>query len=48
MAAPNARSEMNWTKEPNYPRPDYLSSSRTDHPNQTANYTLGIEKWNSS
>ncbi len=28
MAAPNSRSEMDWTKEPNYPRPDFLSSSR--------------------
>lgn len=28
MAAPNTRAEMDWTQEPNYPRPDYLSSSR--------------------
>jgi hypothetical protein len=25
---PKARVSMNWSKEPNYPRPDYLSSSR--------------------
>ena len=28
MAAPAKRAEMDWTREPNYPRPDYLSSSR--------------------
>ncbi|MDI6753935.1 MAG: NotI family restriction endonuclease [Thermodesulfobacteriota bacterium] len=25
---PRGRASMNWSKEPNYPRPDYLSSSR--------------------
>jgi len=28
MEDPNQRSDMNWSGEPNYPRPDYLSSSR--------------------
>ena len=28
MESPSKNSKMNWTKEPNYPRPDYLSSSR--------------------
>jgi hypothetical protein len=28
MSSPNARAEMDWTQEANYPRPDYLSSSR--------------------
>jgi hypothetical protein len=28
MKDPKARASMNWSKEPNYPRPDYLSSSR--------------------
>lgn len=28
MEDPANRSSMDWTKEPNYPRPDYLSSSR--------------------
>ena len=28
MDSPATRAEMDWTKEPNYPRPDYLSSSR--------------------
>ena len=28
MKDPAARSMMDWTREPNYPRPDYLSSSR--------------------
>jgi hypothetical protein len=28
MAEPTTRASMNWTKEPNYPRPDFLSSSR--------------------
>jgi hypothetical protein len=28
MSAPNTRAAMDWTQEPNYPRPDYLSSSR--------------------
>ncbi|OGP72614.1 MAG: hypothetical protein A2V86_04190 [Deltaproteobacteria bacterium RBG_16_49_23] len=28
MKAPKARASMDWSKEPNYPRPDYLSSSR--------------------
>jgi Restriction endonuclease NotI len=28
MAAPETRAEMDWTQEVNYPRPDYLSSSR--------------------
>lgn len=28
MAAPAKRQEMDWRAQPNYPRPDYLSSSR--------------------
>lgn len=28
MQDPKARSGMDWTNQPNYPRPDYLSSSR--------------------
>jgi hypothetical protein len=28
MKDPKARASMDWSKEPNYPRPDYLSSSR--------------------
>jgi hypothetical protein len=28
MEDPKGRASMDWTKEPNYPRPDYLSSSR--------------------
>ena len=28
MKDPTARAMMDWSKEPNYPRPDYLSSSR--------------------
>ncbi len=28
MADPAKRAHMDWTQEPNYPRPDYLSSSR--------------------
>ncbi len=28
MKDPKSRALMDWTKEPNYPRPDYLSSSR--------------------
>lgn len=28
MKAPKDRSSMDWSNEPNYPRPDYLSSSR--------------------
>lgn len=28
MKDPKDRATMDWTKEPNYPRPDYLSSSR--------------------
>ncbi|HEV2329265.1 MAG TPA: NotI family restriction endonuclease [Verrucomicrobiae bacterium] len=28
MQSPQRNSKMDWTKEPNYPRPDYLSSSR--------------------
>jgi len=28
MKDPKGRSSMDWSKEPNYPRPDYLSSSR--------------------
>ncbi|MBI5406237.1 MAG: hypothetical protein HZA18_00905 [Nitrospirae bacterium] len=28
MKDPKGRAEMDWSKEPNYPRPDYLSSSR--------------------
>ena len=28
MKDPNARASMDWSNEPNYPRPDYLSSSR--------------------
>ena len=28
MENPAERAEMDWTREPNYPRPDYLSSSR--------------------
>ncbi len=28
MKDPAARSQMDWSNEPNYPRPDYLSSSR--------------------
>lgn len=28
MKNPKDRASMDWTKEPNYPRPDYLSSSR--------------------
>lgn len=28
MKDPKGRALMDWTKEPNYPRPDYLSSSR--------------------
>jgi len=28
MANPQARTAMDWSKEPNYPKPDYLSSSR--------------------
>jgi len=28
MQDPKARANMNWTNEPNFPRPDYLSSSR--------------------
>ena len=28
MKYPKARASMDWAKEPNYPRPDYLSSSR--------------------
>ncbi len=28
MADPKKRSDMDWTTQPNYPRPDYLSSSR--------------------
>jgi hypothetical protein len=28
MTDPRGRASMDWSKEPNYPRPDYLSSSR--------------------
>lgn len=28
IADPQARAAMDWSREPNYPRPDYLSSSR--------------------
>ncbi len=28
MGDPRVRASMDWSKEPNYPRPDYLSSSR--------------------
>lgn len=28
MADPHHRASMNWSQQPNYPRPDYLSSSR--------------------
>jgi hypothetical protein len=28
MTDPKGRASMDWTKEPNYPRPDYVSSSR--------------------
>lgn len=28
MSDPRGRVSMNWSKQPNYPRPDYLSSSR--------------------
>lgn len=28
MQDPHGRASMDWSKEPNYPRPDYLSSSR--------------------
>ena len=28
MKDPKARSSMDWSNQPNYPRPDYLSSSR--------------------
>lgn len=28
MEAPASRRHMDWTRQPNYPRPDYLSSSR--------------------
>ena len=28
MKDPRTRAQMDWSKEPNYPRPDYLSSSR--------------------
>lgn len=28
MSDPQSRATMDWSKEPNYPRPDYLSSSR--------------------
>ena len=28
MKDPKVRASMDWSKEPNYPRPDYLSSSR--------------------
>jgi len=28
MEAPESRADMDWTKQTNYPRPDYLSSSR--------------------
>ncbi len=28
MADPKGRAQMDWSKQPNYPRPDYLSSSR--------------------
>ena len=28
MAAPAKRQDMDWKAQPNYPRPDYLSSSR--------------------
>jgi hypothetical protein len=28
MKDPKTRGQMDWTKMPNYPRPDYLSSSR--------------------
>ena len=28
MGSPKKRANMDWTEEPNYPRPDYLSSSR--------------------
>ncbi len=28
MSDPQSRASMDWSKEPNYPRPDYLSSSR--------------------
>jgi hypothetical protein len=28
MSAPNTRADMDWTQEANYPRPDFLSSSR--------------------
>jgi hypothetical protein len=28
MKDPKERASMDWSKEPNYPRPDYLSSSR--------------------
>ena len=28
MQNPAANTELNWTGKPNYPRPDYLSSSR--------------------
>lgn len=28
MGSPQARASMDWSTEPNYPRPDYLSSSR--------------------
>lgn len=32
MKDPKARASMDWSKEPNYPRPDYLSSSRKGLP----------------
>ena len=28
MKAPKGRGQMDWSTQPNYPRPDYLSSSR--------------------
>ena len=28
MKDPRGRAQMNWSDQPNYPRPDYLSSSR--------------------
>ena len=28
MEDPQARGQMDWSDQPNYPRPDYLSSSR--------------------
>lgn len=28
MGDPQSRASMDWSSEPNYPRPDYLSSSR--------------------